>query len=1200
MGNAMKTETSRRTFIKGMAAAGAVAVFTGCGSGGSDDTIVAGNTLKDPIPEPDLSGEKIFWSAGSHNCGAGTRCASRIHVVNEKIVRVSSDDDDYDYEGVYRDKEQWNDSRSLACAKCRSYKYRAYHNGRLKYPLKQTGTRGDMSGFIRIRSEDALEEVVKIYRNIVGKYTGAAVYNTYATATGYAGKYANCSNARTIITNLDSTRGTYSDYSFHQYSYSHPMTGHPGILQYSDGIGNGISAIANTAKNIVSWGSNVMTTNNTMAYPYIRAAQELKTRGGKIYHISPEFVDTGVVNATDWVQVRNYTDAALIMGMFHEMIVNTFNSDGEIINDAELGIPLLDVNYIDTFVYGFFDSPEYWVNTTGSGGGIAGEISFTDHSTDTVNWRKVDAVPEGKSLSAYVMGSDDRLTRALYAGNVNDVVAVANYTAEQFKSSSITKRNQLKCSLQVTLSGVPKPAYDWTEAEIAAGSKYRYKRELMTPKTPEWAEKICGTPASTIRKLARLYCNPANHPIVSEWCGGIQKQDNGVVSLFAIAALMCVTKTFGLAGEHLYGGWASNIPAPGTPIGGNLPLITAPASVAPLGINTTISPTGSPNHGDIPVISVKEWYNAIKIGFMEKLIDNGYTGAHLPNWDGTSRYYGDDGGTKAQVLWKRDASGVVQTYLDTNDNKTYQDFVGRDAEGPGVHKPVFVGTRMIINPGGGIPVNQHFNSNDSAEMYRCLPPASISDPDCFCLVTFDIFLSPSARFSDYVFPAVTPLETADETSIGDQVVLRPAVIQPPGEAKSGWRYAFEAAKIQANLATFTTTYTNAGGEVYTKTPDPDAHWKYVGTNGATVKTYVDPDIYINQEIDAAIANPVSRFYGMTREQVYEKQYLPRKNMSLPPSPATDTLRLNLDAYLALNDTTRKGSPFCFSGANTSVEAYVNTYYMYNGSPNHLAFQNYVAEPIANRPNPSGRFHVYNDMAVWDYRWKFSKFHGWLSEGERGQKNADREGDPVVLPIPIYWNFEDSFDEAYGKFDGKNLDYQGEFTLGTTHDRFRVHSSEAENPLLRELNHRTVGGKWASGNDWNEFVVVPEVHPLEGSANIAPMLSEAIYKKNRATASWHEVWMNREDAESKGISDGDLIQVENPIGAVRVIARLTDRCIRGHMNLHQGSWYDPNPIDGVDDGGCANTLMSSLPTRYDGGNSQQFAYVRVKKITNFFG
>jgi anaerobic dimethyl sulfoxide reductase subunit A len=95
-------------------------------------------------------------------------------------------------------------------------------------------------------------------------------------------------------------------------------------------------------------------------------------------------------------------------------------------------------------------------------------------------------------------------------------------------------------------------------------------------------------------------------------------------------------------------------------------------------------------------------------------------------------------------------------------------------------------------------------------------------------------------------------------------------------------------------------------------------------------------------------------------------------------------------------------------------------------------------------------------------------------------------------------------------------------------------------------------------------------------------------------------MNREDAESKGISDGDLIQVENPIGAVRVIARVTDRCIRGHMNLHQGSWYDPNPIDGVDDGGCANTLMSCIPSRYDCGNSQQFAYVRVKKITNFFG
>jgi anaerobic selenocysteine-containing dehydrogenase len=484
-------------------------------------------------------------------------------------------------------------------------------------------------------------------------------------------------------------------------------------------------------------------------------------------------------------------------------------------------------------------------------------------------------------------------------------------------------------------------------------------------------------------------------------------------------------------------------------------------------------------------------------------------------------------------------------------------------------------------------------------MFRCLPPASTANADCFCLVTFDVFLSPTARFSDYVFPAVTPLEAADETALGGQAILRPAVIQAPGEAKSGWRYAFEAAKVQAELPAFTTTYTAAGGEVYTKTPDPDAHWKYI--DRGTERTYLEPDVYINQRIDLATGSASSRFFGMTREQVYENQYLPRKNQTPPAPPSTDPLRVNLDAYLnTLSDAVRKTTPFCYTTPVNTVDAYVNTYYTYNGSSNHLAYAWYVAEPITNRPNSSGRLHVYNDMAVWDFRWKFSKFHGWLPLSERGQKNADREGDPIVLPIPIYWNFEDSFDEAYGKFDGKNLDYQGEFTLGTTHDRFRVHSSEAENPLLRELNHRTAGGKWASGNDWNEFVVVPEVHPLGGAANISPMLSEAIHKKNRDTATWHEVWMNREDAESKGISDGDLIQVENPIGAVRVIARLTDRCIRGHMNLHQGSWYDPNPIDGVDDGGCANTLMSSLPTRYDSGNSQQFAYVRVKKITNFFG
>lgn len=1169
---------SRRSFVKGLAAMGASATFVGCAKDNNGDTIVSGSTgsttFPDAVTPEDLSNEQIYWATGVHNCGTGIRCASKLHVANGRLVRVTSDDSDYDYTGTYRDKNDWTDSRALTCTKCKSYKYRLYHAGRLKYPLKQTKQRGDVTGFVRIKSENAMTEVATKARNIFKKYGPGAFYNTYGSANGYGGTFSNCGDARTALTNyLFPTRGAFSDYSYHQYNYACRIVGHPDVYDtYGSGMGDAIPHIAGVANTIVSWGSNIMTTNNHMAYPYIRAVELMKARNenAKVYHISPEFVDTGVVIATDWVQLRNYTDAALIMGMMHEMIVNTFNPDGSIMQN-----PYLDVNYIDTFVQGFFDSPAYWVSTA------SGTMSLSD----TVGSRKINAVGAGQSLSAYIMGNDPRLQNAAYS-------ASANYVAQTYADSSITKRNQSPCSQ--TVKGTP--AY---QADLG-NTQYRYKKDLMTAKTPEWAEKICGTPAATIRELAKTFCTPSCHPIVNEWCGGVQKQDNGVVNIWAISALMSVTKTIGLSGEALYGPWAKAIANRGTTTG--LDYLDSTKAIPPAyGTKASAMATyryqtqrpgtssWAPSVTPVASISCKEWFNAIKVGFMDTLKSNGYTGQYIPNWDGSTRYVNDDPGAKTSIMLKYKADGTIATYTDAN-GLTYYDFEGRDANGAGNHAPVFVGTRMIINSGGGIQGNQHFNMNDTWEMYRTLPVGTNpSDPDTFCLVTFDNFLTPTARAADYVFPATIALEAGDWTSIAGQAVYRPAIVEAPGETKDGWRYAFEAYQAQTNLGSFSATI---GEYAFTSSAeDADAQWKYIGTYSAS-KTYQSGDESSAYAVELKQNDATSRFYGMDASEIYATQLVARKNQTPQPTTtvATSTMRANLDNYLdTITDDARKTTPFVFNGADTYITRAVSNMY-YGTSTGHTS--NEVAEPQSEKPLPSGKLQIFNDIIVWDYEHRFSKYHGWLPADKRGQTNKDREGDPVALTIPIYWNFEDRFNEAYGVFDGKSQEITNGLTLSTTHDRYRVHSSLAENPFLRELNHRTKGGKWASGNDWNEFATVQYTST---GLNVSPMISNAIYGKNKTTASWHEVWMNTQDAKDRGISDGDLIQLENPIGKVRVVARVSNRCIRGHINLHQGSWYDPNPADGVDDGGNPNTLMSCMPSRYDNGNSQQMALVTVKKV-----
>lgn len=1150
-----KLSISRRSFVKGAVAVGAGASLYGCSKDGGDGEIIygGGGSLDNVVTPEDLSNPSIYYAGCVHNCGAGVRCVSKLHVVNGRVVRVTSDDSEYDFEGNLRDKNQFNDSRSLTCAKGRAFKYRIYHPGRLKYALKQTKQRGDMSGFIRITPHQAMLEIAQKYRAIYTKYGPGAIYNTYGTSSSYGGTFSNASGARGALTSfVGGTRGGYSDYSYHQYNFSYMLTGHPNAgTPYStnNNIGSQFPAIAGVVKNIVSWGTNALSTNNTVAYPYIRVVEMMKARRpeSKVYFIGPEFVDTGVTLATDWVQLRNYTDTALIMAMFHEMLVNTFNADGSIKNN-----PWLDVNYLDTMVYGFFDSPEYWVKT--ADGTIA-----TTLPADTTGYRRIDAVPAGRSLSAYVMGSDARLTASSY-------VDAANYTAQQF-SGKQAKRNGGTCSYPVSLGG---------------STKYLYKKDFNTPKTPEWAEKICGTPAATIRNLAKMYCDPAQHPIFNEWCGGVQKQENGVINIFAISALLCVTKTFGMNGEGLYGPWASTITSAGDR-GDNTDYLSATGSTP---ADIPKNATGTP---PVPSISCKEWFNGIKVGFHDVLKAKGYTGKHVPDWDGQTRYLNDDAGAKTGVLWKRNSDNSIATYTDPEDGLTYFDYEGRDSG-----TPTFVGTRMIISSGGGIQLNQHSNTNDTAEMYKNLPLSALdpSDPDSFCLVQFDPYMSPTARFADYVLPATMSLEAGDWMSIGGETIYRPPVSKAPGDTLDGWTWAYEAYKAQSELGTFNGVNT------------AEAHFKYVGTFASGAKKFQSAEVLSMEIVDKArgaiTGTPINRFNGMTRAEVFASEYRPRKNQTPDIitteffTTAAGKIRQNLDEYLALDDVTRKATPFIFVTTNGTQNKFDAGTAGWGTGAN-------IAESEADKPVFAGRLQVYNNTVVWEYIRRFSKYHGWLPKEKRGQPNKDYENDMKVYPIPMYINFEDCFNEAYGVFSGKpdnDLSKKGGLTMSTTHDRYRVHSTMAENPLLRELNHRTKGGKWASGNDWKEFCVMPERHIEGAAAPISPMISSAVYKKDMTTASWHEIWVNTQDAVDRGIADGDLIRVENPIGAVRVIARVTDRCMRGHINLHQGGWYDPNPIDGVDDGGCANTLMACKASRYDHGNAQQFAYVTIKKETSF--
>lgn len=78
---------------------------------------------------------------------------------------------------------------------------------------------------------------------------------------------------------------------------------------------------------------------------------------------------------------------------------------------------------------------------------------------------------------------------------------------------------------------------------------------------------------------------------------------------------------------------------------------------------------------------------------------------------------------------------------------------------------------------------------------------------------------------------------------------------------------------------------------------------------------------------------------------------------------------------------------------------------------------------------------------------------------------------------------------------------------------------------------------------------------------------------------HMVWINPINAESRRIEHGDLVDIFNDRGRVRIPAKVTERVIPGVVVIYQGAWYNPNE-DGVDVGGCGNVLTKD--SRSPGG------------------
>lgn len=87
-------------------------------------------------------------------------------------------------------------------------------------------------------------------------------------------------------------------------------------------------------------------------------------------------------------------------------------------------------------------------------------------------------------------------------------------------------------------------------------------------------------------------------------------------------------------------------------------------------------------------------------------------------------------------------------------------------------------------------------------------------------------------------------------------------------------------------------------------------------------------------------------------------------------------------------------------------------------------------------------------------------------------------------------------------------------------------------------------------------------------------------------------INPIDAQPRGIKSGDRVLVKNDRGSLFIKAKVTPRIIPGVVALPQGSWYQPNPKSGVDEGACMNTLTSSIVSPISKGSPMHTNLVEV--------
>lgn len=267
---------------------------------------------------PDTREEIINTTCASH-CGGS--CVLKVHVRNGVITRIDTDDGD--------------EPQLRACLRGRAYRQRVYDPGRVLYPLKRVGVRGE-GKFQRISWDEALHTVAGHIIRVRDTYGPESTL-----VIRMAGDIHNLHTNNQVNKVIDLAGGSTQAWgltSFQGGMYAQMISyGTFSTLNARDDLLN--------SKLILMWGWNPASNINGVTTNWYLA--QAKENGTKIIAVDPRYTASAAAFANQWIPIRPGTDGAMLLAMAYIMIKEN----------------LCDQKFLDAYTLGFDKFKEYVMGT---------------------------------------------------------------------------------------------------------------------------------------------------------------------------------------------------------------------------------------------------------------------------------------------------------------------------------------------------------------------------------------------------------------------------------------------------------------------------------------------------------------------------------------------------------------------------------------------------------------------------------------------------------------------------------------------------------------------------------------------------------------------------------------------------------------------------------------------------------------------